>query len=66
MRYAERVERQLEMVGNQFESINEDIQLRIFYISQGLFNDLKSIDRSLTNILKNQNTVNTRIIYNFC
>lgn len=61
-RYAERIERQFEMIENQFKSINEEIELRIFSASKGLDNDLKSIDNSLLNILKDKNLVDTRII----
>lgn len=60
-RYSERIDRQFEDIENNFKSINEEIERKIFNASQELDTELKSIDHSLSYILNDKNLVKIRL-----
>lgn len=48
----------IEIIENEFKSINDDIERQIFNVCQELINTLNVLDNSLSGILENRNSVN--------
>lgn len=56
------VDRLIEIIENEFKSINDDIERQIFNACQGLINTLNAQDNSLSDVLEDQNSVNEKLI----